>query len=210
MEKQKLTQLGPSLLKVAEALERNNMKTHCVQTKDEARKLAMSMIKKNDVVGVGGSTTLEECGIIDALRAGYKFLDWNKKLTPLKKEIVLKKTFFADVFLTGSNAVTEDGKLFNVDGRGNRMAAFMYGPKKVIVVVGKNKIVKDLTEARERMDTVSAPLNAKRLGKKTPCVTAGTCMDCDSPERICRYSVVTERLQPGKVDVIIINEDLGL
>jgi L-lactate utilization protein LutB len=194
----------------AKALERNNMKAHVVKSKAEAKKLVMSMIKKTDLVGAGGSLTLEQCGIFSELRKGYNFLDWLQKVTPEQKEGLLRKTFYADVFLTGTNAITEDGKLFNVDGRGNRLAAFMFGPKKVIVVAGKNKIVRDIYEARERMDTIAAPMNAKRLGKKTPCVELERCVDCDSPERICRYTVITERLAPGRVEVVIVDEELGL
>ena len=196
---------------VRKALVKNNMETYIAKDRDEAKKIVFSMIDKSDVVGAGGSVTLDECGIRQKLRdEGYDFLDRFVKVTPEEKEKIFHETLSCDVFLTSSNSITHDGKLFNVDGRGNRMAAVIFGPKKVIVVAGKNKIVKDLLEARERMDTISAPLNAKRLGKKTPCATIGHCVDCESPDRICRHTVITERQAPGRISVVLVDEELGI
>jgi len=192
------------------ALERNHMKTHIAKDKDEAKEIVMSMINKEDVVGMGGSMTINQCGIVDELRENYNFLDWFTDMSAEDKHDILIKTMNSDVFLTGTNAITETGELFNVDGRGNRLAAMMFGPKKVIVVAGKNKIVSNLYEARERMDTIAAPQNAKRLNRKTPCVPEGRCVDCDSPERICRFAVTTERQAPGRMEIVLIDEELGL
>jgi hypothetical protein len=197
---------------VCKALGKNNMAAHAVKDRNEARKLAMSMIREGDVVGTGGSITLDQCGIRDELRSGsYKHLDWwQKKLSPEEKNRILRDTLTCDVFLTGSNAITKDGKLYNVDGRGNRVAALIFGPKKVIVVAGRNKIVKDLTEARERIETIAGPKNAERLQKKTGCRATGYCVDCAMPERICCHTVISEQQSQKRITVILVDEDLGI
>jgi len=196
---------------VKEALEKNNMKTYLAKDKTKACEIVFNMIDKTDSIGTGGSITLDECGIRQKLRdEKYNFLDWSQEITPEEKDKILHEILSCDVFLTSSNSITLDGRLFNVDERGNRMAAVIYGPKKVIVVAGKNKIVKDLLEARERMDTISAPLNVKRLNKNTPCATIGHCVDCESPDRICRHTVITERQAPGRISVVLVDEELGI
>ena len=196
--------------KTIQALEKNNIKSFFVKNKDQARELVLSIINKDDIVGTGGSLTLDQCGIRDELRKEYNFLDWFKQnISEDERQEILRKTLTCDTFLTGSNAVTEDGKLFNVDGRGNRVSAMTFGPKKVIIVVGKNKIVKNLEEARQRVRNIAAPLNTKRLGKKTPCVKTGKCMDCSSPDRICRQTLIQEQQKPGRMNLIIVDEDLG-
>ena len=129
-----------------------------------------------------------------------------------KEEVLeaLRGEINSDVFLTSSNAVTMDGKLVNKDMIGNRVAAMIFGPKRVFVVVGVNKIVENVKEALERIERVAAPLNAKRLGVKTPCVETGYCTDCDSPDRICRVTTIIER-RPSRTDltVVLVNENLG-
>lgn len=201
-----------SIMKTMKALEKNNMRCHLADDKDKARELVMSMIGKDDVVGAGGSLTLDECGIRDELRKkGYNFLDWFVKgIDPEEKTRLRKKSLTCDVFLSSTNALTEQGELYNVDGYGNRVAAMIYGPDKVIIVAGKNKIVKDLNEARERIETIAGPENAKRLHKKTPCVEVGHCVVCDSPDRICCHTSIQEYQREERIHVIIVNEDLGL
>ncbi len=203
--------MDSTVKKAMENLEKGNIKCHFAKDRQEARNIVMSMINKGDVIGYGGSSTLDECGIRDELRKkGYNLLDWQKDgTTPEDKKKILEQTMTCDVFLSGSNAVTMDGKLYNVDGRGNRVSALTFGPKKVIVVAGKNKLVRNLLEARERVDTIAGPLNARRLDRKTGCIAAGFCVDCDSPERICRHYMVTDRQYPGRMSVIIVNENLG-
>ena len=199
------------IMDVMKALEANNMRAYLVSDRNKARELVMSMIKKSDVVGAGGSLTLDECGIRDELRKGYKFLDWFRKDIPdAEKTRLRKESLTCDVFLTSTNALTEDGKLYNVDGYGNRVAAMIFGPEKVIVVAGKNKIVKDLAAAIERLETVAGPGNAKRLHKKTGCAETGYCIDCHSKERICCHAVVQEWQQRERIHVIIVNEELGI
>jgi L-lactate utilization protein LutB len=197
--------------KTIQALEKNNMKAYFVENKDKARELAMSMIDKKDVIGSGGSVTLDQCGIREEIRKeGYNLLDWfTPGITKEQKQITLKKSLLSDVFITGTSAVTEDGKLVNIDGRGNRAAAMIFGPKKVIVVVGKNKIVKNLDDALKRIKNIACPKNAVRLKKETPCAKTGKCVDCKSTDRMCSYIVIHEWQQEKRINIIIINEDLG-
>lgn len=214
--------MNDSIRKTMENLNKNRMESFFVETKEEALKTALSLISDGDTVSVGGSVTLNEVGILEALKCGrYNYLDRYAASSPQEMHDIFRQSFSADAYFTSSNAVTEEGELFNVDGNANRVAAMMYGPKKVIVIVGKNKIVKDLDEALIRLKTVAAPLNAKRLNKETYCAKTGHCvtMDngkerdmtcgCRSKDRICRnYTVMGEHL-PDRVKVIIVNEDLG-
>lgn len=209
--------------KTIENLEKNNMTVYRVKTRSEACDKVKALLKKGAVVGVGGSMTLFDCGIIDLLRNGdYNFLDrYNKELAREEVEKVFRDSFFADAYLTSSNAVTENGELFNVDGNGNRVAAMLYGPKEVIVVVGANKIVKDLDEAVYRLRKTAAPLNSKRLGCKTYCESAGRCVSekltakdmtdgCTSPDRICAsYTVIGRQRIKNRITVIISDEEVG-
>jgi L-lactate utilization protein LutB len=194
-----------------DALRLNNMKGYMVKDGKEAVEIVRQLIKPTDVIGLGGSITLTQAGIMDFLReGGYKVLDWTVEKDPEKKARLYRETFNADVLLTGTNAITEDGKLYNIDGRGNRVAAMIFGPKKVIIVCGRNKIVKNLREAKERLETIAAPLNVKRLGKKTGCAEAGCCVDCHFPERICCTTVIHEQQwEKDRMHVIIIDKELG-
>lgn len=214
--------MNDSIRKTMENLNKNRMESFFVETKKEALKTALSLISDGDTVSVGGSVTLNEVGILEALKCGkYNYLDRYAAGNPQEMHEIFRQSFLADAYFTSSNAVTEQGELFNCDGNANRVAAMMYGPKKVIVIVGKNKIVKNLDEALIRLKTVAAPLNAKRLNKETYCAKIGHCvtMDngkerdmtcgCRSKDRICRnYTVMGEHL-PDRVKVIIVNEDLG-
>lgn len=190
---------------------KNNMPAELVKDRHAARQKALSMIGDDVVIGAGGSVTAEQCGIWGALRGRQGFFDWMRPgISPEEKSELRRKSLLADVFVTGTNAITMDGKLYNCDFYGNRVAAMVFGPKKVIVVAGKNKIVKNIQEAKERMETVAAPLNSKRLGRHTPCVKAGYCTDCDSPERICCHTVIQERQMQKRIHVIIVDEELEL
>ncbi len=198
------------------------METFFAEDKTEALKIALDLLQDGDTVSVGGSVTLTEIGLLEALKCGkYNYLDRYAAASPSQMHEIFRKSFFADAYFTSSNAVTEQGELFNCDGNANRVAAMMYGPKKVIVIVGKNKIVKDLNTAILRVKTIAAPLNCKRLNKETYCAKTGHCvtMDngqgcnmgagCRSKDRICRnYTVMGEHL-PDRIKVLIVNEDLG-
>lgn len=209
--------------KTAEALNKNNMECFLVKTREEARSKVAELLKKGAKVSVGGSMTLFKCGIIELLRSGeYDFADrYKKDITPSELEKIFTESFSADVYLTSSNAITENGELYNVDGNANRVAAMLYGPKCVIVVAGKNKIVKNLDEAAERVKKTAAPQNTKRLACKTYCEKAGVCMSenytaagmtegCASPDRICSsYTIMAHQRIKDRVKVIIIDEEVG-
>lgn len=193
-------------------LEKNHMHGYFVQNEEAAVKKIQELIREGDMVSVGGSMTLFEVGAMDLLRNGkYHFLDrYEEGLTADQIKDIYRKSFAADAYLTSSNALTEEGELYNVDGRGNRVAAMLYGPDKVIVVVGINKIVKNVGEAITRNREWSAPANAKRLSRSTPCATVGYCMDCNSKERICNeYTLIKKQMDPERMHVIIVNKALG-
>lgn len=195
-----------------ENLEKNNMKGYFVQNEGEALQKIQEIIKEGDTVSVGGSMTLFETGAIDLLRNGkYNFLDrYEEGLSQDDIKEIYRKSFAADAYFTSSNAITEEGELYNVDGRGNRVAAMIYGPDKVVVVLGVNKIVRNLDEAVMRNREWAAPANARRLDKKTPCSEVGYCMDCSSKDRICsEYVVIKKQLQGDRIHVIIVNKELG-
>jgi hypothetical protein len=194
------------------ALEKNNMKGWYVKESSDVLTLLKDLIPDGTTVSVGGSRTLFETGVLEFLRAGdYHFLDrYEEGLSPADIKKIYRATFSADVFLSSSNAITENGELYNVDGTGNRTAAMIYGPDKVILICGYNKIVKDIDAAIEQNKRCSAPANAKRLNRKTPCVELGYCTDCKSPDRICNDFVVIKRQGiKDRIHVILVGETLG-
>ena len=203
-------------------LKRNRMEAYYVDTKEEARQLVRTLIKPGDVLSCGGSVTLKETGIYDIISSGdYNFLDRSACKTPEEVEEIYRKTFSADAFFTSSNAVTENGELYNVDGNSNRVAMIVYGPKSVVCVCGVNKIVKNIDEAIRRVKTKAAPPNTVRLGIETPCAKTGECISLkkDSPDmcdgchgdgRICcNYVVCAQQRHVNRIKVIIIGEEYG-
>lgn len=195
-----------------EALKKNNMNGYYAKNRDEVIELIKDIVSEGSKVAVGGSETLSELGILEHLRSGrYDFLDRYKEgLTREEVTNIFKQSFLADAYLSSCNAITENGELYNVDGNGNRVAAMLYGPDKVIVICGINKIVKDVDEAIKRNREISAPMNAKRLNKKTPCAKVGYCMNCNSPERICNeYTLIKKQRSSERMYVIFLNENLG-
>jgi L-lactate utilization protein LutB len=200
------------LRKTKKALERNGITAYIAKTGDDARQRALSLIDRGASVGLGGSQTVAEIGLLDVLRKGdYRLLDqYDPSLAKAEAMEQRKAGTHAEFFVSGTNAVTEDGKLVNVDGMGNRLAGFCFGPDKVIIVVGRNKIVSDVESALNRVRNVAAPMNAKRFGLATPCVRTGRCSDCDSPQRICNLTLIIEKQQTkDRISVILVNEDLG-
>jgi hypothetical protein len=172
------------------------------------------LIAQGATVGLGGSVTLNECGIIEALRNGdYNLIDRYKK--GLSKEEMKKlyvEALSADVFLSSTNAITQDGKLINIDGRGSRVAALMYGPKKVIIVTGTNKIVEDVEGGIRRIKLWAAPFNCVRLNLNTSCARTGICNDlaCTQPDRICNEVAIIEgQRESDRMTVIIVGQELG-
>jgi len=171
------------------------------------------MIPPASSVGIGGSATLRQLGLIEEVKKrGFTvFNPLEPQLTDDEKMDLRRKALLSDVFLVGTNAITEEGQLFNIDSIGNRVGAMFFGPKKVIVVAGTNKIVKDLDEAILKVQERTAPINAKRLKIATPCVQTGQCEDCESPGRICNIWVVIHK-KPRQTDlqVVLVGETLGI
>jgi hypothetical protein len=195
------------------ALKKNRFEALFVMDAKAAFEEVMKRIPDGVTVGVGGSVTLAQVGLLDALKHRKIKLIWPIQQARSDEERLelIRKSFFADVFLSSTNAVTEDGKLYNVDATGNRVGAMFIGPKKTIVVCGVNKIVKDLDAAEKRVREWAAPQNAKRLNRKTPCVETGLCEDCSSPDRICNIYVTLAK-KPARTDVVVIlvGEYLGI
>ena len=195
-----------------ESLQKNNMQAYYAATKEGAVAQVASLLKPDDVISFGGSMSLRECGVMDLLRSGaYHFLDRGAPgLTPEDIGKIYRQIFSADCYFASANAVTEAGEILNVDGNANRVAAITFGPASVILVVGSNKIVKDLAAADARVKAVAAPANAKRLSCKTPCAVTGQCENCQSPGRIC-CTYVLHRYQrvPGRIKVILVGQELG-
>lgn len=198
--------------RTAAALRKNNMDAYCVKKAEDVVPLVKTLVADGATVGAGGSMTLAECGVMDLLRSGaYHFLDREAPgLTPDDVGKIYRQVFSADCYFASANAVTEAGEILNVDGNANRVAAITFGPASVILVVGYNKIVKDLAAADARIKAVAAPANAKRLSCKTPCDVTGQCEDCHSPARICcTYVLHRQQRVPGRIKVILVGESLG-
>ncbi len=206
--------------KVMDNLRKNRFAVDYVATKEEVLPLVKALLPSGGTIATGGSRSLDEVGVIEFLKSGeYIYLDrMDPNLTPEQRQEITLKGNTADVYLCSSNAITEDGELYNVDGNCNRITAIAYGPKKVILVVGINKIVPDLNEAIHRVKTVAAPLNTKRLNSDTYCRQTGVCMGvngpmtdgCHSPARICcNYLVSGQQRVPDRIRIILVGEPLG-
>ena len=195
--------------KLCEKLQGRGFAAYYCANREEALQKALALIPEGSVVSWGGCRSAEEIGLLDAVRGGsYQVLDRNLAQTPEERVAIMKRALTCDVFLTGTNAITEDGELVNVVGNGNRVAAMTYGPDSVIVIAGMNKLTK--TVAANRARTVAAPINAQRFDLKTPCKLDGMCHDCNSPDSICSYIVRTRRCKPaGRIKVILVGEELG-
>lgn len=198
--------------KVLNALQRNNMKGIYVEDEDELLQVIKELIEEKSVVGVGDSMTLLETGVLDFLRKGnYTFLDkYREGIASEEKKSIYIQNFSADTFLCSTNALTEDGQLYNIDGNGSRVAPMIYGPKQVIIVAGINKLVENKEEAEKRVRNYAAPIDAKRLNKDTPCTKLGRCVDCKSPDRICNdFVTITGQFVKDRIKVIIVGKALG-
>ena len=201
-----------TVMQAIEGLRQNNMAGYFVEDDEALIALLRLWIKPGDTVGCGDSVTLEETGIFDFLRSGdFIFYDKHQPgLTSEEKRALYIKNFSADSFVTGTNALTADGKLFNIDGNGSRVAPMLYGPKQVIVVVGINKLVEDVEAAIRRTRQVAAPLDAKRLKKDTPCTKLDRCIDCRHKQRICNdFVLITGQFAKDRIKVVIVNRSLG-
>jgi L-lactate utilization protein LutB len=204
--------LDKQIQKTIENLEKNNISVIYTESKKQVAAKVSELLKDGETIACGGSMSLLECGVMDLIRSGrYNFLDrYAKGLSADQIEEIHRRSFMADTYITGTNAITENGDLYNVDGRGNRVAAMIYGPKSVIVVAGINKLVKDIDGAVERVRRIAGPANATRLGLNTPCVKTGFCIQCRSDERICSvYTVFGHQRIKDRIKVILVGESLG-
>ena len=194
--------------KVIKGLESRNMSGYYAESKEEALKLALSLIEEGSTVTMGGAMSAHEIGLVDALKNGnYKFIDRDKEAD---KRAAMLAAYDADVFLSSANAMTEDGILVNIDGNSNRVSAIAQGPRKVVFIIGMNKVCDDLDGAMKRARNVAAPINAQRFGLNTPCAKTGSCMDCKSPDTICCQFLITRYSRhAGRIHVILVNDNLG-
>jgi L-lactate utilization protein LutB len=204
------------LTEVKETLTENNFEVFVAQNTDEAKSIVLEKIIPEIApksLSWGGSLTFVATGLYDVFKNSddFKILDtYDKSLSPEESLERRRQSLLVDLFITGSNAVTETGQLVNLDMFGNRIGALTFGPKNVVILVGRNKIVPDLDEAMFRIKNYAAPVNTMRLGKKTPCAKTSFCADCKSPDRICNTWTITEKSFPKKrVKIVLINKDLG-
>ena len=197
--------------KVIKGLESRNMVGYYVETKQEALQKAASLIPKGSSVGWGGSASVDEIGLKVVLKTGeFVVYDRDACRTLIEKKDMERNIFSCDYFLCSSNAITEDGILVNIDGNSNRVAAIAYGPESVIMVVGMNKVAKDVDAAISRARNEAAPINAMRFDLDTPCKKTGSCMNCMSKDTICCEFLITRfSRHPGRIKVILVGEDLG-
>ena len=194
--------------KVIKGLESRNMTGYYAETKEEALKIALSLIPERCSVTMGGAMSAHEIGLPQALAAGnYNFIDRDKIED---KRAAMLAAYDADYFLASANAMTEDGILVNIDGNANRVSAIAQGPKNVLFIIGMNKICIDVDSALKRARNVAAPINAQRFGLDTPCTKTGACMNCKSPDTICCQFLITRYSKhPGRIKVILVNDFLG-
>ena len=194
--------------KVIKGLESRNMSGYFASSKEEALKLAMVLIPTGSSVTMGGAMSAHEIGLVQALKEGsYNFIDRDAYED---KRAAMLAAYDADVFLSSANAITEDGVLVNIDGNAHRVSAIAQGPKKVVFIVGMNKVCPDVDSALKRARNVAAPINAQRFGLNTPCCKTGSCMDCKSPDTICCQFLVTRFSRHAeRIHVILVNDSLG-
>jgi len=192
-------------------LSKRQIEGYYCKDKESAVKKALELIPKEASVSWGGSMTLTETGLMDAIKNGeYKLIDRDAATNLEEQRKIYGEICMSDVFLMSTNAITLDGELINIDGRGNRVAFLCYGPQSVVILVGMNKVVTDVESGLKRVRDIASPPNTVRLNKKTPCAITGKCEDCYSPDCICGQIVVTRRSGvPSRIKIILIGEELG-
>ena len=190
---------------------KKNMEGYYCATSAEAVEKALSLMPEGASVTWGGSMTLTECGLMDALKtANYEIIDRDTAKTPEEARVMYSKQVMADYYLMSTNALTIDGELVNIDGRANRVSCLCWGPQNVIIIAGMNKVATDVESAIKRVRNIAAPPNCVRLNKNTPCAQTGKCGDCYSPESICSQILITRRSStPNRIKVILVGEKLG-
>ena len=197
--------------RVVKALESRNMEAYYVKTKEAALAKALELIPEGSSISWGGTMSAQEIGLTDALHKGnYDVYDREQVETREEKEKIAHQALNCDFFIGSTNALSEDGVLVNVDGTANRVAAFAYGPKNVLLIVGMNKVVKTEADAMSRARNEAAPINAQRFGVNTPCVKNGSCFNCKSPQCICCQILITRFSKvPKRTKIILVDENLG-
>ena len=192
---------------VIKGLQSRNMTGYYAEDREAALKQALEMIEENSTISMGGCMSAHEIGLVQAMQEGnYQYLD-RSKMEPREG---LLAAYDSDVFLSSANAMTSDGILVNIDGNSNRVSCIAQGPKKVIFIVGMNKVCDDLDSAMKRARNVAAPINAQRFEVKTPCKETGKCFDCKSPDTICCQFLITRYSRhTGRIHVILVNDNLG-
>ncbi|MCI9657054.1 MAG: lactate utilization protein [Lachnospiraceae bacterium] len=190
---------------------KRNIDAFFCETSQEAVQKALELMPEGSVISWGGSMSIAECGLMDALKERrHTLIDRSLAATPQEKKELYAKTVMADYYLMSSNAITMNGELVNIDGFGNRVACLCAGPEHVLILAGMNKVVLDVPSAIARIRTKAAPPNTTRLHKDTPCARTGVCQSCFSLDCICSQIVVTRRSGiPGRIKVILVNEELG-
>ena len=193
-------------------LRKRHFEAYYCNNKAEALQKALELIPKGTSVGWGGVMSAEQIGLLDAVRqGGYQVLDRESCTTQEERDRMALACLSADVFITGANAMSMDGQMVNIDGTGNRVAAIVYGPKKVLVIAGMNKVCDTIESAVQRARTVAAPMNMQRFMKDTPCAVTGQCGDCKSETCICNQILVTRNCRPvNRICFLLVGEDLGL
>jgi len=194
--------------KVIKGLASRNMTGYYAASAEEAKEIALDLIPEGSSISMGGGMSVHEIGLVEALKEGnYNFIDRDKAED---KRAAMLAAYDADFFLSGCNAMTEDGVLVNIDGNANRVSAIAQGPKKVIFIVGMNKVCDDVDGAMKRARNVAAPINSQRFGLDTPCCKTGSCMNCKSPDTICCQFLITRfSRHEGRIHVILVNDSLG-
>lgn len=198
------------LRQVAGAFDRRGIKTRLFEHASEVLPSLLETISPSATVAFGGSMTLKELGAFEALTGRGQTVLWHWRVAPEDAALLRRNAMRADVYLSSSNAVIEDGRLLNIDGTGNRVAAMIFGPPRVIVIAGRNKLVADYDSALNRIKTVACPKNAARLNRATPCRVTGQCEDCRSRDRMCHFTVAIEGpSDAAELEVWLVNEDMG-
>lgn len=196
--------------KVAENFNKRGFEAYYCPTKEDALAKAISLIPEDHIVSWGGSVSINDIGLRPYVLEHRQVIDRDTAKTPEERKELLRKALLCDTFIMGTNAATEDGQLYNIDGTGNRVAALIFGPKQVVVIVGMNKVEPTLDAAITRARSVASPMNMQRFSKKTPCAITGMCADCLSPDSICNQMVRTRRCAPaGRIKVILVGENVG-
>ena len=192
-------------------LEKRNMEGYFFETGAECVKAITDLIEEGSQISWGGSESIKECGLFDALKKGYyTLIDRMTAKSPKESRELYVKAVLSDYYLMSTNAITMDGELINIDGNGNRVACLIHGPRHVIIVAGMNKLVSNVEAGYARVRDIASPANTKRLNRNTPCFHTGRCGDCLTPDCICNQVVITRRSgHPGRIKVFLVAEDLG-